>query len=107
MRLQWRAKFKGLRAFGKIIKAYQVPIVASFLRNVQLIARNMEWRPFPAIRGFDFNQPLSAVCRKTLDVVTQSIPVLLRDPANFLSQIVSTASVQSCTLMVEDPFFPC
>ena len=42
---------------GKIPDAQKPPVVAVLFGSGQFVARDVEWRALPAIRGLDLNQP--------------------------------------------------
>lgn len=82
-----------------------MPIVASFLRHLQLVARDMEGRAFPSVGCLYLDQTILPLRREAGDVIAQAVAILLRYPSDAPGEVVSAMRVQSRALMVKHTLF--
>jgi len=91
---------------GQITRAgdEQAPFRTPLLGHGQFVARDVKWRPVPAVRRLDLNQPRPAILLEAGDVVPGTVTVLLRHPADLAREVVAARRPQRRPLMRQHAF---
>ena len=73
--------------------------------NRQFVLRDFKGSTFPAIGGFDLDKARSAIGGETLDIVSEAIPIFVRNPAYLSGEVIATRAEQCCTFVLQYAFF--
>ena len=100
--VQRRANFEAARSARKIPKPDQVPVLSPFFCDLQLVAADVKGRALPAIRGLNFDQAISPVTGEAVDVISDAIAILRRNPSDLIGKATLTGLSENQALVLKD-----